>query len=75
MALNELRPTRTCHFVWKPISKTIRIMVDSGSRKHVTWAGLESGDGGRAQQDKFGKNLDGLWVSDNTVGPDCLEIQ
>lgn len=50
-------------------------MVDSGSRRHVTWAGLESGDGGRAQQAKFGKNLDGLRVSDNTVGPDCLEIQ
>ncbi len=42
MAKNELRPTRSCHFIWKPISKTLRITLEHGSRRVVSWVGLET---------------------------------
>ena len=42
MAKNETRPTRSCHFIWKPISKTLRITLERGARRAVLWVGLES---------------------------------
>jgi hypothetical protein len=51
MSSNEPRPTRSFHFVWKPVSRTIRITLDHGLRRNVTWAGLEVGAGLKEQQD------------------------
>ena len=39
------RPTRNTHFVWKPKSKTLRITLNSGSRRTVEWVGLASNKG------------------------------
>ena len=44
MAENEPRPTRTQLFVWKPISKTIRITLENGSCI-VSWISLGSSNG------------------------------
>ena len=49
MAENEPRPTRTQWFVWKPISKTIRITLENGSRT-VSWISLGSGNGPEDKQ-------------------------
>jgi hypothetical protein len=42
MAKNETRLTRSCHFIWKPISKTLRITLEREGRRAVLWVGLES---------------------------------
>jgi hypothetical protein len=42
MAIKAPRPTRLSHFEWKPKSKTLRITLDSGSRRKVEWVGLAS---------------------------------
>lgn len=39
------RPTRLSHFIWKPISKTLRITLTAGSRKVVKWIGPDSYNG------------------------------
>jgi hypothetical protein len=49
MAENEPRPTRTQRFVWKPISKTIRITLENGSHT-VSWISLGSGNGPEDKQ-------------------------
>ena len=42
MAISEPRPTRSCTFKWKPISRTLSITLEHGSRRRVSWIGLET---------------------------------
>ena len=42
MAKNEPHTTRSCHFIWKSISKTLRITLERGSRRAISWVGLET---------------------------------
>jgi hypothetical protein len=57
MATHEPRPTRFCDFKWKPRSKTLCIQLEHGSRRKVTWIGLETDMGLKAQQGA--KKVDG----------------
>jgi hypothetical protein len=56
---NEPRPTRTTHFVWRPVSKTIRISVDNGLRS-VKWVELGSNTGPHVEQGEGTSHLVGL---------------
>uniref|UniRef100_A0A2N9FRJ8 Reverse transcriptase domain-containing protein n=1 Tax=Fagus sylvatica TaxID=28930 RepID=A0A2N9FRJ8_FAGSY len=49
LAKNEPRPTRTTHFVWRPVSKTIRISMENGLRI-VKWAELDSSTGPQVEK-------------------------
>ncbi len=42
MASSEPRPTRYCFFKWKPVSRTLKITLENGTRRRVAWNGLES---------------------------------
>ncbi len=52
LANNTPRPTRLSKFEWKPKSKTLRITLDSGSRRKVEWVGLASITGPKIIRDE-----------------------
>ncbi len=60
MAFNEPHLTRLCHFVWKPINKTIRITLDHGLRRQLSWVGLRTGDALKGHQAELVSSPDGL---------------
>jgi hypothetical protein len=80
MATHEPRPTWFCNFKWKPSSKTLCIQLEHGSRRKVTWIGLETDAGLKVQQGA--KKTDGpegsLVVKAQSVefsGPEKVETQ
>jgi hypothetical protein len=77
-ANREPRPTRTVNFVWRPISKTIQISLDNGSRT-VYWAGLDSIHGlqnlKRELESSHGPKTIGQAHSNGAVGPSDGEAQ
>ncbi len=59
LALNEPRPTRQTHFKWKPNSRTLRVMLDHGSRRQVSWVDVQEVAGPKAQKTESVLKIDG----------------
>jgi hypothetical protein len=71
LAKNEPRPTRITKFVWRPVSKTIRISVDNGNR-NVKWVRLGSNTGPHIGLQNLSLVKDQMNLD---VGPDEVEAQ
>jgi hypothetical protein len=72
-AKREPCPTRTSNFVWRPISRTIRIFLSNGSRT-VQWVGLDPIHGPQTEGELDSKTV-GQAQSKKAIGPSDGEAQ